>query len=398
MNLNSKIKILFVHHTTGWGGSANSLINLICSLDHTKYDPEVLLIKNSIIADKLAKNKIKYSIAESKFYKKYYNFFPHSEAGYLKMYQIYNFIKLSILWILSYSIFAKRELSKHSYDIVHLNSSVLTDWLAPAKKRGKVVIHIREPFRKGKIDFLHYFFKSQIGKYADKIIAISNDNAKRINIDYKTTVMYNYSDVHPNLPNSSSYSSKKVLYLGGSSSSKGFYTLVDALDYLDKDIIVYFGGHFSKREKSKKILKEIYMLIFSKERKRNTAIEKIKNHHNAVFLGIIDDINYYLNEVCCLVSPFCVPHFSRPVIEAHLNRKPAIGTNVEGMEEIIDHGKNGLIVLKNNPKILAVAINELTSNSMLAKQFGEAGFLKAQKIYTKRNIKKLEQIYDTICN
>ena len=121
------IKILFVHHASGWGGAPNSMIKLINSLDKSQYNVEVLLLKHSIVAEKLAENGIKYKVAESFFYRRYYQYFTHSEADYLKWYQVYRFLKLSILWLLSRYYYAKKELLMHDYDIVHLNSSVLSD-------------------------------------------------------------------------------------------------------------------------------------------------------------------------------------------------------------------------------------------------------------------------------
>jgi len=390
------IKILYIHHGVGWGGAPNSMIKLINNLDSSKYYAEVLLLKNSIVADKLKENKIKYKIAESSFYKKHYHYFIHSEAGYLKWYQLYRFMKLSFLWIISRFYYTKKELKIYDCDIIHLNSSVLTDWLAPSKKKGKVIIQIREPFRKGKCDILHHFFVSQMRKYSDRIVAISRDNAKRVGIQEKTEVIYNYSEIPKNGPQESSYSSKKVLYLGGSSYIKGFYTMVEALDYLDKDVKVYFGGIYSKGRNDRNLLKKILKRILSYGEKRKEAIEKMRNHPNAIEIGIIKNVQKYLDEVCCLISPLSVPHFSRPVIEAHLHKKPAIGTDVKGMDEIIEHEKNGLIVPKNSAKKLAKAINVLTADSRKSKKLGEAGYKIATEKFTPKNIRQTQNVYDQL--
>jgi glycosyltransferase involved in cell wall biosynthesis len=115
-----------------------------------------------------------------------------------------------------------------------------------------------------------------------------------------------------------------------------------------------------------------------------------------VILGLIYNVNEYMEEVCCLISPFSVPHFSFPVIEAHMARKPVIASDVEGMDEIIDHGRNGLIVPINNPEALAKAINELTKNSAKAKQLGEEGYMRAIQKYTSKNIVQIEHLYDKL--
>ncbi len=389
-------KILFVHHATGWGGPTNSLIRLIKELDPVKYNSKVLLLKPSNIADKLEENGIEYCIAESQFYRKYYQFFPHSEAGYIKWYQVHNIIVLGVIWLLSRYIYAGKELSKHEFDVVHLNSSVLTDWLAPSKSKGKVVIHIREPFRKGKVDALHYFFRSIIKKYADRIIAISKDNARRVDLPGKTVVIYN-TFLKNSLPvQESSYASKKILYLGGSSTSKGFYTMVDALQYLDKDVQVYFGGHYATQRKSGNVIIDIVRWCVRYGRKREKAIQKIQACSNAHMIGLVYNVGEFLSEVCCLVSPFTVPHFSRPVVEAYLHKKCAIGSNVDGMQEIIINEKTGIIVRKMDPADLAKAINHLTAHPELALQYGEAGHTFANKEFLLNNKEQFENLYDSL--
>lgn len=395
IKFDTMIKILFIHHAAGWGGAPKCMVNLIKDLDPAKYEVEVLLLKDSVVASKLTEFGIKYSIAESVFYKKYYRFFAHSEAGYVKWYDIFSLVFLGISWILSRYYFADKELVRHRFDIVHLNSSVLTDWLAPAKKRGKVIIHIREPFRKANFDILHHFFKSQIRKYSDRIIAISNDNAKRIAIADKTNVIYDYCEISKGSINVNSYGSKKVLYLGGSSTSKGFYTIVKALDYLDKEVRIYFGGSYNISDKPGSIV-GFFKYYLSNARKRNAAIHKIFNHPNAIVIGLIYNVNDYLNEVCCLISPFSVPHFSFPVVETHFQRKPAIVSDVEGMKEIVEDGKTGRIVPVNNPIALAEAINSIVSNTAKSKLMGEEGYRIAMNKFTPQNIEQFERVYNQL--
>lgn len=389
-------KILFIHHAIGWGGAPISMINQINSLDRSKYDVEVLLLKHSIVADRLTENNIKYKVSESLFYRRCYRYFTHSEAGYVRWYQVDRLCRLILLWVLSRCYFAKKELKKHEFDIVHLNSSVLTDWLAPAKKKGKVIIQIREPYRKGRFDILHPFFTNQMRKFADQIIAISQDNSNRIGICEKTKVIYNYTEIPKCQPPENSYSSKKFLYLGGAAKIKGFYTLVEALDYLSKDVMVYFGGSCLTGKYSHNIIKRIIQFLFIMGKKNKVIIHKMKNHPNVIEVGLTNNIQKYLDEVCCLISPFSVPHFSRPVIEAFAHKKPSIGSNVNGMDELIDHNVNGLIVEKNNPKKLAEAMNYLADHPEAIKRMGEQGYNKAIKFYSSKNIKMFETIYNNM--
>lgn len=391
-------KILFIHHAVGWGGAPIAMIKLIKTLDPSKYDVKVLLIKDSIVAQKLEENGIKYSIASSIFFKKFYFGFIHSEAGYYKWYQVYYLFKSLLFWLLTRFYFAKKELEKHDYDIVHLNSSIMSDWLAPARAKGKVVIHIREPFHKGKFDLLNHLFVSQMRKYASKIVAISNDNAKRIGLPDKTEVVYDYSELSESAPSEESYYSKSVLYLGGSAEIKGFYNIVESLKYLDNDVKVYFGGSYKIYQAQNK-LKRLLKFLFSSDRnnkKAEKAIQLMRASTNAAEIGLIYDVPEYLNKVCCLVSPFAKPHFSLPVIEAFACRKPAIVTDIDGSDEVIKHKINGLIVAKNNPKELAKAINFICNNGKLAQEMGQNGFKDAKELYSISNMSKIVEIYDKL--
>lgn len=391
-------KILFIHHAAGWGGAPKAMIKLIKTLDPAKYDVKVLLIKDSVVAQKLVENGIKYSVASSVFFRKFYFGFIHSEAGYYKWYQFYYLFKSLFFWMLTRFYFAKKELSKHDFDIVHLNSSIMSDWLAPARAKGEVLIHIREPFRKGKFDLLHYLFVSQMRKYASQIIAISKDNAKRIGLPEKTEVVYDYSELSVYAPNMESYFSKCVLYLGGTAEIKGFYEIVEALKYINEDIKIYFAGSYEVYQSNNKI-KRLLKLISGSELKNKrvmSAIQVMRGSTNVEEIGLIYNVPEYLNKVCCLVSPFAKPHFSLPVIEAFSCRKPVIVTDVEGADEVVKHNVNGLIVAKKNPKELANAINYMCKNGELASQMGKNGYNDAEELYSISNMLQISDIYDRL--
>lgn len=394
------VKILFVHHSTGWGGAPINMINIINSLDKNLFSAHVLLLKDSVVSKKLNESKIPYTIVTSKFYKKYYKYLIHSEAGYIRWYQIVRFFKLFIFWLLSNRIYAKKELDQFKPDVIHLNSSVLIDWLRPCSKKGKVILHVQEPFRKGKFDLLYHFLRWQISKYADSVVAISEDNAIRLNLLNKTKVIYNYCELPNSNPSEFSYKSKKVLYVGGSASIKGFLTIAEAVNYLDSDIHLYFAGHYGYIPLIKmnylSIKHFIKYVFFSEYRKRIQMMIRLNRTQNVTIVGLTNSINELVNEVCCLVSPFTVPHFSRPVIEAHMQSKPVVVTNVAGIGEIVNHGVTGLIVPVNNPWKLADAISYLCNNPSIAQNMGEAGYKAAIESFSPINIEQFAKIYQSL--
>ncbi len=377
--INSKIKILFIHHAAGWGGAPNSMIKLINSLDKDKFESKVLLLKKSIVSERLEEDKIDYVVAKSFFYRKIYKYFSHVENGYDKKILPLKWLMLTILWFLSREVFANREIRSIECDVIHLNSSVLTDFLKPCSKKAKVVMHIRESVSRGNFGFRYRFFRKQIIQYTSEIIAISYDCAKRIDIPEKTEVVYNYIEEFDSELNTKSYKSKIVIYVGGYSFIKGFETMVNALDYLDIGIKVYFAGYYPSNN-------------------NNDLLSIMRKNPRVIEIGVVKDIRVLINNCTLLVSPFVKPHFSRPVIEAFSLKKTVITTNVEGIQEIVKNNYNGVVVDMNNAQMLAEKINCLCNSPRESKRLGEAGYLTYLNKFTPNNIENIESIYLDIGN
>ena len=105
----------------------------------------------------------------------------------------------------------------------------------------------------------------------------------------------------------------------------------------------------------------------------------------------------HINACDILITPFLNEHFSRPAIEAFAYGKPVIGSNVVGMDEIISHDKNGLLVAKGDHKALAEAINYLCKNPEKSRKMGECGRQKAIIHFSPSvNTKKVEKVYDEL--
>ena len=80
---------------------------------------------------------------------------------------------------------------------------------------------------------------------------------------------------------------------------------------------------------------------------------------------------YYSNECFPLV-----------LLEAMAHGVPCVSTDEGAVPEIIDDGKTGLIVEKNNPADLADKIEILLNDEMLRKQMGAEGRKKYEQEYT----------------
>jgi glycosyltransferase involved in cell wall biosynthesis len=390
--MHRKLKLLFINHATGWGGASINMVNIIEGLDKTKYEAKVLLIRDSNVGAILKCKGIEYVVASSWFYKKHYQYFSHGSGGH----KWYHFLTLGIVtfsWLLSRFYFSAQVLKNLDCDLIHINSSALTDWLPVSRKKAMTVIHIQEALAEGYLGLRKAFFRWYIKKYAHHVIAISKDNARRLNLPDMTTIAYNFTDITPDDDKWHQVVKNHVLYVGGAQKIKGFFTLIKALDYLDDGILVCFCGHYPDKVKKRLLT---YVLYFRQNKRLFNASLIMNNHKNAHVIGMVRDITPLIEKTTSLISPFSREHFSRPVIEAFANKKPVIVTNVEGMEEIVDNMVNGLIVEKDDPRALAEAINYMCAHPDVAKEMGERGYTKAKTIFSPKNIKTIEKVYDTL--
>ncbi len=93
------------------------------------------------------------------------------------------------------------------------------------------------------------------------------------------------------------------------------------------------------------------------------------------FVGAIgeDDIRTFYGEA----DVFCLPSFAEgvPVVlmEAMAMEIPVVATNIMGIPELVDHRKNGLLVIPGRSDQLVAAIRELAADPKLRKRLGAAG-------------------------
>lgn len=394
--MKKKTKLLFVHHAGAWGGAPIYMTNIIQNLDKNKYEIKILMLaKSEDLASRFRSMGIDCEIT-------YESFFYTSKAKFSycewSSWRFFPLLVTLIAWFRCKYFYVPKELQKHDYDVLVLNSSCLTAWLQPNYKLGKkTMINIQEPLRKRAYNFVYsYFFKRQLRKYADSIIAISEDNAMRTGVPDKTVISRNFAQIPSTSLSISSYSSNKILYLGGSSIAKGFYTVVKALPYINNDITLFWGGYIGTPPKYTGI-KKIVKSLLGWDKKYWAALSTVKNAKNVKLIGLTDEVSKYLDETCCLISPFLKPHFSRPVIESYLHKKPVVVTDIAGMREFVSDGKTGFIVPNSDPVSLAKAINYVCSHPAQAQQMGNVAYEFAKVFYTEEpNIKIAIDEYDRI--
>lgn len=369
--------VLFIHHAQGWGGAPKSLYNLIIDTQSKGISPKVLFLKDSAIRAKFEEAGVPCFVVRGFFFKYFYRSLSHTLPSNYNKKSIVKLLRQLTSWVLCHYIFANRAIREFDVDIIHLNSLILTDWLKACSHKAKVIIHVREPIDDGWLTFIKQFMIGQMSRYADQIIAISHDNAKRLKIPCKTTVIYNHVTKDKFIQHDAGgYNSRMVVYLGGNQAIKGFEIMVEALEFLDHDVHVLFvGGNWDS----------IPITASVQDR-----------YSNIRFINICEDVIPMIDQATCLVSPFLVPHFSRPIIEAFARKKPVIAFDIEGIREQISDGIDGIVIGNISARDLANAIKFLCENPEKARNMGEAGYMRSWERHSESNIAKYLEIIESM--
>ena len=113
------------------------------------------------------------------------------------------------------------------------------------------------------------------------------------------------------------------------------------------------------------------------------------------FLGAIDDVPSLLTRASMFVLPSRTEGIALALLEAQAQGLPVVATRVGGNVEVIDDGRNGLLVPPSDPQQLARAILRMRTDSELAKTLGRAGRLCVeQKFDVTAMVDDYQALYD----
>jgi glycosyltransferase involved in cell wall biosynthesis len=84
------------------------------------------------------------------------------------------------------------------------------------------------------------------------------------------------------------------------------------------------------------------------------------------------------------------------LIEAMALGKAVVATNVDGLLEVVDHGRHGLVVPPADAAALADAILTLLEDRELRTRFGQAGRQRAAQFDIKKAVKRMEEVYEEL--
>ena len=331
------IRILFVHHGRGLGGSPVSLASMIAEFAKFGIHSEILCLRDSQAVGYFINKGIRVHLSKHPYYTYIHIPIAHSDANpvfiskrpFKYAYQVASFTLSSLI---AFCALAKY---RNNYDILYLNSISLVDFL-PASRLlfDRVLIQCREPLSFGFFGLRKSLIQRYIRKFASAVVCCSSNYADRIDVERKLTVR-DFSDSPSVCPHHIATLSITALYVGGTSELKGFNKLLSLLPSLHKTITINVLGCLDTSR---------VVSIFYEGKYISIKVSELPSVYPQLnLIGSVEDTSDYLNNCRILLNLFERPHFSRPIIEAYSYGRVVLATRVHGIEELVEHGKTGFV-------------------------------------------------------
>lgn len=365
------MKILIIDNSIGVTGALNSIIDKITDFD-SDYEFIFLIPKGSKSKDKIEKRGFK--CIEINFIEISKNMFN-------------NFLYFPQLIVNAYRI--SKIVNKHKIDLIHVNdiynlSGIFTKFF----KKIKVITHIRRMPESFPL-FIYYFWVKIHLRYSDKIIAVSNANAKIFNNSPKVEVLYNSTILSQQENDFSENEVLTIMYLANYTYGKGqnhalkVLKEISALKLNQKYKVRFVGSTFDLKNN----------IEFKKELKRKVYKYQMEN-----FVFIEDeskDIYSDLTNSDIVLNFSDSESLSKVTMESLFYRIPIIATDVGGTNEMIQDGFNGFLVKKDDFEDMQNKLVTLINDKGLRQKFfkNNENYIKSK--FSKEVItKKLFNIYD----
>ena len=193
-----------------------------------------------------------------------------------------------------------------------------------------------------------------------------------------TIIKYNTVDTSRFSPDQSVKKEIDILFFGRLSIEKGIDILIDSTKYLSKNRCIVIIGDGPLANELKKQAKQV--------------------KHKIKFLGFIEHalLPQYIRRAKIVVTPSRSECHAAVPLESMACGVPVIASRVAGMEDTIQHEKNGWLLNQNNAKTLGVQIEETLSNEEKLKKISIEAIKKADFFSEKRFNKDIVKFYEML--
>jgi glycosyltransferase involved in cell wall biosynthesis len=292
------------------------------------------------------------------------------------------------------------EIERINPDIIHAESHLFlpsVQALLQAKQMGTpsiVTVHGVFAKRDFAVNFLQKLYLHSIGllafKLANKIVCLTNSDATSIanlGVDtQKIVIVPNGVDTQLFKPNSNE-DKRLVVWVGRFVQEKGVEYLIKAAKIVSEKsnnnitfLLIGYGP-----------LKPALIKMASENGLLGKVVEFAPPRPREEIVEILDKTSLF-------VCPSLKEGMPLALLEAMACGNCVIGSDISGINDLINHRSNGFLVPPQDPAALAEAILELSSNESLRTKLGSAARqVILQKYSLNMTIDNLEQAYCSIC-
>ena len=300
-------------------------------------------------------------------------------------------------------------------DIVHLNSVTLA--LLANGLRGcgaPLVWHVRESPVRGYCGMRLRYLRESLLHEADEIIFLSESDRQAWVQGRRGQVVHNVVPIRDQPGQEAIGRERKrfglapedraVAYVGGLTEIKGIFPLIQAVRELAPRFsrlrIVAPGMEITEPRTLKARIARSVLPALGLARDYERANHEIGSPELAAFFRrspFVHDILPVIAACEFLVFPSTRPHFARPVVEASNVGRPAIGSDLGGVCDLIEPGRTGVLVPAGNAKALAAAMDQLLSDPAHTAAMGQAARETARNRFdAAAQVKRIAGIYEAV--
>ena len=355
-------RILYLHAGAEMYGADKVLLELIKGLNKQEFEAHVILPNKGVLVE-----VIEYPILR----RKYFN--PKGMIDYIRSYHRY---------AKKIATYAKQ----HRIDLVHNNTTAVLEGIYLKRKlKLPLLWHVHEIIVRPK--FVSDFINMLMGRYADKIITVSEAVANHVLASRfvnkeKISVIYNGVDNASYYPKDNQsireqfgidQTSMVIGMIGRVNAWKGQNDFLDAVIPILKgnsNIVAFLAGSAFEGEEWR--VQELDARIASLP-----VAEQIKR------------IDYYANtnELYNMFDIFVLPSTNPDplptvVLEAMACGKPIVGYRHGGVCEMVEEDINGLLAKPNDSEALSRLIQNLIDNPEKISEFGQASMKRQKEMFS----------------
>ncbi len=151
------------------------------------------------------------------------------------------------------------------------------------------------------------------------------------------------------------------------------------------------------RRKNEKTFENTVCIVAGEgERKRflKNMVKKLGFEGRVVFPGFMQDMPAFLKTLDVFVMPSLLEGQPISLLEAMAAGKPIVASDIDGINETVEDGKEALLVPPGRPDMLAEALRRLLDDWRMADELARAARKKAFEKYSLEDfVKKHEKIY-----